>query len=435
MVIQNHVLALRRFIAIAISIYGALNFAATSEGKLNSDGINELTVAVRKCDARGVATLLNAGVNPNWRNRDGTTALMWVGFFLNPPETSKLEIAKLLVAHGADVNARDNYGRSVLSFLATYDLGQVISYLVAKGADDTLDKTGHSALLTAIEGGKTDIVERLLNAGVDPNQQRTIWAAMHYPSDAVRSAMLKSRKFDKKSPLWVQMAAIEGRNETLKQLITMGADINTPGEWNRSALLLAIEKDQTEAAKILLSAGAKTETLSKSGYGSINGETAICLASRKNNSEVLKALIAAKADVNATCGALESAARNGNIDSVAALIKNGADLNDRYTGNWKAIFVVAESDRADIGDALITNGVKADVRDNMDSTPLMVAACHGSIKMIRLLVKRGANLEATNSKRPISDVGDNFIGTPLAWAVYKNQTEAAALLRELGAKK
>jgi ankyrin repeat protein len=405
--------------------------AVVDQEQLNEDGVTALTLAVRGCNIKDVTALLKAGANPNTKNKDGSTALMWVGYYSNPPESSKLEIAKLLVESGADVNARNVYGRSVLSYQASYNLSEVISYLVSKGADDK----DYSALLYAIESGRAVIVQKLLSSGINPNNERIIWAAMHYDSDEVRKAMLATPKFDKKSPFWVQMAAMEGRNETLKRLIALGADINGVGEGHQTALLRAIDEDKTESAKILIAAGAKTDTISESGYGRSNGETALCLASRKGNFEVVKSLIAAKADVNATCGSLVAATKVGHLGIVEALVAAAADLQDRYTGNWNALFVAAENDRLDIAKALIKGGVRIDVRDNMDSTPLMIAASKGSLNVIRLLVEKGANLEATNAKRPFSDTDSNYIGTPLGWAIEYKQDAAVALLRQLGAKR
>lgn len=407
---------------------------------LNEDGVTPLTVAVRQCDGGKVLELLKAGANPNDRNRDGSTALMWVGYFQNPTEATKLEIARLLVEHGADVNAVDEYDRSVLSFQATYGLAEVTKYLVAQGANDESAKPDpshyHTALLTAIEGGKAEVVKSLVAAGINPNRSREIWAAMHYESDAVRQALLTSPKFDKSSPLWLQMAAMEGRSAVATQLIAMGAELNGVDEGNRTPLMLAIEKGHNDIVTQLLAAGAKTDGLSKSGYGSLQGETALCLASRTGNYEAVVALLAAKADPNVTCGALASAAKIGHKGIVEALVKGGADLQDRFTANWRALFEVAETDRADIAEVLLAGSMKVDVRGEREITPLIVAASKGNLNMIRLLVKSGASLTAKNVSDPMNDWGGedyHFMGTPLGWATLKKQDAAVALLRELGA--
>jgi uncharacterized protein len=407
---------------------------------LNEDGITPLTAAVRQCDGGRVLELLKAGANPNDRNRDGSTALMWVGYFQNPTEATKLEIARVLVEHGADVNAVDEYGRSVLSFQATYGLAEVTKFLVAKGATDeqvSVDPTRyHSALLTAIEGGKADVVKSLLAAGINPNRPREIWAAMHYEPDAVRQALLAAPRFDKSSPHWLLMAAMEGRSDTAAQLIGMGAELNGMDEGNRTPLMLATEKGHNNIVVQLLNAGAKTDSLSKSGYGSLRGETALCLAARLGNFEAAKALLAAKADINASCGALPAAAKIGHAGMVMAMVAAGADLQDRFTGNWQALFEAAQTDRADIAQILLGGGMKVDVRGEREMTSLIVAASKGNLNMIRLLVKSGASLAAKNVSDPMNDWGGedyHFTGTPLGWAVFKKQDAAAALLRELGA--
>lgn len=400
----------------------------------NAEGKTVLEIAVVGVLPDAVSTLLEHKADPNVKDRQGDTLLMKVGIFQNPTEADKLEVTKRLVEKGADVNATNAYGDNVLSTLI--NLPTIVEYLVEHGAKiDLQDEQGRTALYRATEANEIEVVKVLLKLGANPNDERTIWATMHYGSDDVRKVMLSAPKFDKKSPMWVQMAATEGRNETLKQLIALGADLNTPGEGNQTALLMAIDKDKTDSAKMLIAAGAKTDTVSQSGYGSLNGETALCLASRKGNFEVVKPLIAAKADVNATCGSLVAATRVGHLGIVEALVAAGADLQDRYTGNWEALFVAAENDRLDIAKELIKGGVRIDVRDNMNSTPLMIAASKGSLNVIRLLVSKGANLEATNAKRPINDFGSNFIGTPLGWAIEYKQNAAATLLRELGAKR
>lgn len=413
-----------------------------SAAKLGADGLTGLTVAVRQCDLAAVRRILAAGADPDDRNSDGTTALMWIGYFINPPESLKLEIAKALVSRGADVNAKDMYGKSALSYQAQYGLGDVAAFLVKAGATDPPAGAAPSgggqrgsALLTAIESGDEKVVQRLLGAGLDPNRDREIWAAMHYPSDAVRAAMLASRKVDRRSPFWMQHAASEGRLDVVRRLLAGRFEVDGAAAGNRTPLLLAIENGESKVALALIEGGASIEIVSAGGYGSINGETALCLASRLGDRKVARSLLAAGADVDATCGAVVAAALKGDAELVGALVRAGADLRDRRTGHWKALFIAAERDRADIADVLLKGGVRVDVRDVLDSTPLMIAASKGSLALIRLLVRNGASLEATNAKRPVSDVGSNFIGTPLGWAIEHKQMAAADLLRQLGARR
>ena len=86
-----------------------------------------------KCHLEVVKTLIAAGANPNLRNKDGKTALMWsnlwghleiVKLFKNVNhknvaliEASKeghLKVVKALITAGADVNYQDEYGKTAL---------------------------------------------------------------------------------------------------------------------------------------------------------------------------------------------------------------------------------------------------------------------------------------------------------------------------------
>lgn len=56
-------------------------------------------------------------------------------------------IAELLIASGADVNAKDKYGCTALHFAASMNKCDVLRFLVASGADvEARDEDGHTAL-------------------------------------------------------------------------------------------------------------------------------------------------------------------------------------------------------------------------------------------------------------------------------------------------
>jgi ankyrin repeat protein len=89
--------------------------------------------------------LIDAGANPNIATKAGSTALqaaagMMIDFQgTNVVPEAGLETAKYLVEElGADVNARDDKGYSVLHAAAFVGHNDVILYLVSKGADITV---------------------------------------------------------------------------------------------------------------------------------------------------------------------------------------------------------------------------------------------------------------------------------------------------------
>ena len=70
------------------------------------------------------------------------------------------------------------------------------------------------------------------------------------------------------------------------------------------------------------------------------------------------------------------------------------------------------------------NGANVNVKHKANKTPLHLAAELGNLRMVRLLLKAGAKVNALDSDR----------GTPLDWAVGTLHNDTAAFLRKHGGK-
>jgi ankyrin repeat protein len=94
---------------------------------------------------------------------EGRTALM-LGTY-----EGEIEIIKLLVEAGADVNARDNKGKTVLMYaIEGYagDEAENIKYLIEKGADVfARNAEGKSILKLALEEENEEIIKLLKSYG------------------------------------------------------------------------------------------------------------------------------------------------------------------------------------------------------------------------------------------------------------------------------
>jgi hypothetical protein len=89
-----------------------------------------------------VKLLLSYGADPHIVSKDNETTLMAVcgtgfiaGFQKSRPAAERLEVVKLLISLGEDVNAADNYGITPLMVAANYGDVPIIQYLIDKGAD------------------------------------------------------------------------------------------------------------------------------------------------------------------------------------------------------------------------------------------------------------------------------------------------------------
>ena len=87
----------------------------------------QLWVACWDKDWAQAAFLLEAGARTEWREEDGTTAIMWTAIF------GSLETVTLLFNRGANIHARDNNGWNALMEASWKTSADIVSYLADKG--------------------------------------------------------------------------------------------------------------------------------------------------------------------------------------------------------------------------------------------------------------------------------------------------------------
>lgn len=145
-------------------------------------------------------------------------------------------------------------------------------------------------------------------------------------------------------------------------------------------------------------------------WGSLPGEATgqdlqLIEAAEAGDLATLEALIKAGADVNARDyigeTALMHAALNGNVAIVKALIDAGADVNaatsewtDLATRRWTALMLAAEYSHPDVVEALIQGGADVNARDSNGKTALMYAAEIGDVAVVKALIQAGADVNA-----------------------------------------
>ena len=92
------------------------------------------------------------------------------------------DIAELLLAKGAEVRAKDIYGKTPLDWAAAADAPAVAKLLLAKGADpNAKDNRGRTPLHAAAYSGSKEVSELLLAAGADVNAADACgWTPLHW---------------------------------------------------------------------------------------------------------------------------------------------------------------------------------------------------------------------------------------------------------------
>ena len=136
--------------------------AGTSPDIVDADGTPALMAATLFGDANLVKMLLDGGADPNRAGVGGTTALMWA-----VPNVDKV---RLLIDHGANVNAKSETDRTAFlvaaSFPRTLD---VLRLLLDRGADlRAQDRSGANALALAVRSADVEVVRFLADKGLEP---------------------------------------------------------------------------------------------------------------------------------------------------------------------------------------------------------------------------------------------------------------------------
>lgn len=140
------------FRSIFVWVFLAFGLLLTAQAQNLNE---ELWAAARKGDAQAVRALLAKGAEVNAKTRYGATALTYAA------DRGYLEITKILVEHGAVVNAKDTfYGAPPLTWAAYNGHVEVVKYLLEKGAEGKDD-----VLMAGIESGNIGMVNAALTAG------------------------------------------------------------------------------------------------------------------------------------------------------------------------------------------------------------------------------------------------------------------------------
>jgi len=188
------------------------------------------------------------------------------------------------------------------------------------------------------------------------------------------------------------------------------------------ALFEAVERGAA-SVKQALASGANVHTVNDWGA------TPLVVAARIGNSQIVKDLIAAGADVNFAVAAnneyrgrtaLMNAAFAGRELVVDILLDAGADAGAFESHGWSALHYAARCGDVETLKTFARHHIGLDLRSPQErsGTPLMIAARFGMLDSIRTLIELGADPRAKDSH------GENVYG----WAKYFNQTGAMEVL-------
>jgi uncharacterized protein len=336
-----------------------------------------LADAAERRDKASIRTLLQAGVDVNAAQIDGTTALHWAAY------NDDAETVTLLVRAKANVNAVNRYGVPPIAAACTNGNAAIVKQLLEAGADaNATMKGGETVLMLAARSGNVETVKALLARG-----------AKHDARERHGQTAL----------MW---AAAEGNTAVLRALIEAGADINAKLDSGFTPFFLAVREGRLDTVRAFLAAGVDVNAAMQRPDTPRSTAASYVRPVDKGTSPLLLAV------------------QNGHFELAIALVDAGANPNDARSG-----FTPLHT---------ISWVRKPDSSDNSDPAPATGAGRLTSLEFVREIVKRGANVnfrlpkgapKQPNTSSRIESEG----ATPFLFAADRSDVPLMRLLVELGA--
>jgi ankyrin repeat protein len=436
------------------------------------DGTTPLAWAVRADDLQTVNSLLSAGANPKAPNRYGTTPLELAATNRNPAIAAALlkagadctstilmtaartgdpDVVRLLLEHvlehgGADVNAREpSYGETALMWAASENHPAAAKLLIEHGAD-----------VNARSNKLTYAKDRFGLEGVVTVLPHGSWTPLMY---AARQGSLAAARVladngaglnltDPDGTTALIVAIINNHYDTAALLLLKGADPNLADSTGMAALYAAVDMNTLG------------EVYGRPARQPVSGDTSaldlikLLLNHNANPNAQLKTptLYRAHTPGEPTLGdgatPLMRAAKNGDAAAMRLLLENGADPELAQKNHTTALMLAAgfgrglgvfakdyatEAQMIEGLKVLLDRHVNLNATNDAGQTALHFAAL-SSDATVKLLAEHGAQLDVKDKQgRTPLDFALGAGGRGRAGALPIPRETTAALLRQLKA--
>ena len=362
-----------------------------SDDELSTDDVNNINSQVYR--------LLQKGVNVHALNDDNETPMhvaarsQWPGGRL---------VINLLVDYGADIEALNMHGATVLSIASGEGSHEAVGYLIREGAqlDVQTSSEGDTPLHRAIRNGKVHSMIALMKAGADKtvvNHER--YTARTIPCSDKTSNAFKAVMQENENSLSIRFKRHDDNESSRKRVndsphvITSNARKPTN---SRRSMFEKIEEWISDGGGLLLDSVA---TLVRRNQFKGRSEQVYA---------VVDLLMRRKVDVETPnqdgATALHVAARcKEDQDVVALLVENGANLEARNNvyGGTPLMNACREGTTKTVL-YLIDRGAEIDARADNGQTALHQAVCRGDHKdeaMMRILIRHGAKTDTRDENK------------------------------------
>jgi ankyrin repeat protein len=379
--------------------------------RAQSDTLYDLA---RRGDVDQIKALLARGADVNAKDQWGATPLHAATI------QGHEEVVKLLLTRGANINVQDNRRATPLHYALVTENELMIKLLIERHANlNVVDEEGQTPAATIMHEGY---------AGANQGPETAEARASHRRCAEIARILLAAG-----ANATIHLAAYAGDLEKVKSIVATGTDVNTRDKDGRTALHWAAVAGRKDVVVFLMDHGANPNAGEKRW-----GHTPLHGAVRHGQTDVAEVLIAAGANLEAKTSDQETplfiAASSGHMALTESLLTHGANVNADRAGDkaldsvayfallhrhgWRGIW--PEFDFEKIAELLLSNGAEVNDDPRKAATLLTFAAECGLRNLAeKVLAKGNADINAWV---------DYSEYNPLLAAISSGQTDIAEML-------
>ena len=304
-------------------------------------------------------------------------------YLLSQPKTPSVETIQQLLDKGAQVNQDVQY-KTALMHAASEGHTEIVKLLLAKGAEVNAQTDEGTALMMAVRAGRAEIVKLLLDAGAELNTK-------HRVGDTAL-IMSAGRSIPEMNPPSGQPLPVPSA-EIMSLLLAKGADANLGGQWGHTPLM---EANTDAKVKLLVAAGGHVNATDEAG------ETALIHAVDRGETEVVAALLQAGADpaIRDQKGetALMHALAQPRIEAARLLVRAKlVDVNAQNENGETLLMRAAKAGDPELVRMLLKRGADVRRRDILDNTAVVIAYENDQAQIQKLLQRTAVARPALNA--------------------------------------